>query len=1148
MSLRRLRSLACCLLVLIAALALAPATASAAGDGLRQTCYDNIDFTGASVSRVDPQVNFTWGLASCDAAIGVETFSTRWTGNVQPTASGTYTFYTMSDDGVRLWVNGTLVIDNWTDHSTTENSGSIVLNEGAYYDIRLDYYENTGYSDMRLSWLPPGGVKQIIPQSQLSSTQQGAGVPATYFDNLDFTGPTVNRVDPKIDFDWGSGSPHPSIGVEEFSTRWIGSVRAPVSGSYTFHTMSDDGVRLWVDGALIVENWTVHPATENSGTITLSAGQRYEFQLDFYENFGAAVARLSWTPPGGSKEIIPQQNLHPRSPPDAPSALEQYGGDGTTVIADGSWIAQTAVVLEFDVEDPDASQTLTPWVEVVPNGTGFAGSCGTAGSGMHSGEAVSAPVGEEAVTASVAVSGLVPGTQYRWRACAVDQGGRAGPWTEHGGDPDFGISRPPATPALVSPDHGHPEMVVKLDGIEVMRTLVPVTEWTDYSVAIPVAAGAHSLDITYTNDAWWRPYDRNLRLDRVTFTGGSGDVVEAEHMSATPRICSIYDDATASAGKALLMCWPGTASAGISTQAATGLTVRARGDQTVPVMTTDTPTLTARYADPDPGDTGRIEFQVCWNPDCSDVEQSGSSAGGLASGTNGSWKTGRLMRAATFWWRARTVDSSGLTSAYSTTRVFRIGQPPEVPELVEPVAGATLTDTTPRLVATFADPDRAETGSVRFQVCADPSCTAPGDPVAAGSSSHGLASGTDGSWAPSTALAYGTWYWRAQNRDYLGMLSPWSKTSSFVLAATMPGSTVAPAPPGTLAISSPTSGETVSEHPVTVTGIASGGVASRSLTVNGVDVRPGPDGAWRASAKLTSSPATITAVATDAGGKVTTASITVGVQLTTFYGTGGGTLAGNARSNRLEDGAASTRILCGPGGRDVVRAGGGDDAVDCTEPFHTAARHADTIDCGDGHDSVLLDIFDQVNLANCEQVTRVWLGGAARDAFAGSSGRDWFVGQAGTDRITCRGGIDQVTAGSGDDVVRCGDPWGVARSSSDVIECGPGRRDHAFVDYFDRTSGCELLTYELIGTHGLDRLRGTARNELIYGLRGDDPITCGEGRDTAYGGIGDDVISCVDRRPTRSNRDVVECGVGRRDRAVVDRYDIVRGCERVVRL
>jgi glucose/arabinose dehydrogenase len=137
----------------------------------------------------------------------------------------------------------------------------------------------------------------------------GNGLAATYYDNANFTGATVSRVDPTVGLDWGTGAPAPGIGADTFSVRWTGQVQAQFSQTYTFYTQSDDGVRLWVNGQPLVNNWTDHAVTENSGTIALVAGQRYNVTMEFYENGGFAVARLLWSSPSTPKAVVPTSQL-----------------------------------------------------------------------------------------------------------------------------------------------------------------------------------------------------------------------------------------------------------------------------------------------------------------------------------------------------------------------------------------------------------------------------------------------------------------------------------------------------------------------------------------------------------------------------------------------------------------------------------------------------------------------------------------------------------------------------------------------------------------------------------------------------------------------------------------------------------------------
>ncbi|MEP6749975.1 MAG: PA14 domain-containing protein [Bacteroidota bacterium] len=144
------------------------------GTGLKGDYYNTIGLTGAIyISRTDPTVNFAWGTGSPYRTINGNTFSARWTGFVQPLFSETYTFYTNSDDGVRLWVNGQLIINNWTDHPLTENSGTITLVAGVKYTIKMEYYENSGDATAQLSWSGASTPKAIIPQKQLYLPSNG---------------------------------------------------------------------------------------------------------------------------------------------------------------------------------------------------------------------------------------------------------------------------------------------------------------------------------------------------------------------------------------------------------------------------------------------------------------------------------------------------------------------------------------------------------------------------------------------------------------------------------------------------------------------------------------------------------------------------------------------------------------------------------------------------------------------------------------------------------------------------------------------------------------------------------------------------------------------------------------------------------------
>ena len=284
------------------------------GGGWLGEYYDNMDFTGTRVSRIDNTIDFDWANGQPVAGIGADTFSVRWTGWLRADRSETYTFFTTSDDGVRLWINDQLVINNWTDHGPTEDSATFALQAGGYYKVRMEYYENSGGSVARLAWSSFSQPREIIPSTQIVQPSAGSGLLVEYFDNSDFTGPRMTRVDAAINFDWGNGQPDPGLDADTFSVRWTGKVQAQFSETYTFYTTSDDGVRLWVNNQLLINNWTDHAPTENSATIALKAGQYYDIRMEYYENGGGALARLEWSSARLPREIIPEKWLTQESP------------------------------------------------------------------------------------------------------------------------------------------------------------------------------------------------------------------------------------------------------------------------------------------------------------------------------------------------------------------------------------------------------------------------------------------------------------------------------------------------------------------------------------------------------------------------------------------------------------------------------------------------------------------------------------------------------------------------------------------------------------------------------------------------------------------------------------------------------------------
>jgi hypothetical protein len=142
-----------------------------------------------------------------------------------------------------------------------------------------------------------------------TTAKAGGGVKGQYYQGTDFGEHILTRTDPQIDFNWADAGPDTAVGVDNFSVRWTGEVEAPFTENYTFYTNSDDGVRLWVDGQLLIDNWTDHANTEDRGTIDLIAGGTYNIVMEYYEAGSGAVAELRWSSPQTPKQFIPQGAL-----------------------------------------------------------------------------------------------------------------------------------------------------------------------------------------------------------------------------------------------------------------------------------------------------------------------------------------------------------------------------------------------------------------------------------------------------------------------------------------------------------------------------------------------------------------------------------------------------------------------------------------------------------------------------------------------------------------------------------------------------------------------------------------------------------------------------------------------------------------------
>ncbi len=283
--------------------------------GLRGKYFPRAEFGGTPITRIDPVVNFGWGGGSPMGGFPADNFTVRWEGEVEAPVSGNYQFHTSSNDGARLWVDGRNIIDRWIGQMETEHSGTIQLQAGRRYALRLEHFEGQRAAAMKLLWTPPGGAKSIIPKGHLwhspaTATRHAAnGLNGAYFKNRNLQGNPIERTDPRVDFHWDRGGHPPGIPRENFSVRWTGAIEGPVNGKITFTTRTDDGVRLWVGGRKLIDQWRDMAATEHRGDFEMKAGARYPIRIEYFQGASLAEAQLFWNGPSLNRQIIPSSRL-----------------------------------------------------------------------------------------------------------------------------------------------------------------------------------------------------------------------------------------------------------------------------------------------------------------------------------------------------------------------------------------------------------------------------------------------------------------------------------------------------------------------------------------------------------------------------------------------------------------------------------------------------------------------------------------------------------------------------------------------------------------------------------------------------------------------------------------------------------------------
>ncbi len=254
-------------------------TPTAVMTGWRGEYYDNRSLSDAPVLvRSDATVDFSWANSAPAAGLPADGFSARWTRDVE-FDMGTYRFHILVDDGVRLYVDGDLLINAWYDgrfHEVTVDSALA----GGTHSLEVEYFEHTGDALVRLWW-------------EKISTPSFPDWKAEYWPNQDLGGfPVLVRNERQIDHYWGIYAPAHGLPADNFSARWSREAYFE-DRIYNFYAAADDGILVYIDGDLVLGQWHDSSADEMY-LFSRDLVGKHQLVVEYYEGTGTAQVRFWW--------------------------------------------------------------------------------------------------------------------------------------------------------------------------------------------------------------------------------------------------------------------------------------------------------------------------------------------------------------------------------------------------------------------------------------------------------------------------------------------------------------------------------------------------------------------------------------------------------------------------------------------------------------------------------------------------------------------------------------------------------------------------------------------------------------------------------------------------------------------------------------
>lgn len=296
--------------------------------------YDNTTLSGSpSAILTESTPSHNWGNGSPVPSVSADNFSARWTGTVnQP---GQYLVNVEADDGVRVYVDGQLIINEW--HSARAETYSATFTVTNPRTVQVEYFEAVGLAILDFDIVNLDTTDDVVWTAE-------------YYNNRNLSGSPVLRVPTLgVSNQWGTGNPAPGVRNDDFSVRWT-SVQNLTSGFYRVRVNADDGVRVYVDGQMILDEWHLASANTYEAGFPINRSGDHVIVVEYFESGGAAFIDYEMsTTTAPPSQLVPRANatitaprLNVRAMPSTTAEIVQRveGGGVYGVVgknADSTW-------------------------------------------------------------------------------------------------------------------------------------------------------------------------------------------------------------------------------------------------------------------------------------------------------------------------------------------------------------------------------------------------------------------------------------------------------------------------------------------------------------------------------------------------------------------------------------------------------------------------------------------------------------------------------------------------------------------------------------------------------------------------------------------------------------------------------------------